>query len=213
MKQSRRRPQESARNRHGFSIFELLTVITVLLILFSMSVATIGDTSRSIDLNSASEIVSGALRLARQHATTHNRPVEARFYKFPDLITPNSEDAYRAVGLFLTPENENHLPEPLGNAQQLPGDIIIAEIQTYSSIIGLGRKGVQMRAPVVGMAPVPYSSITFLPNGSTTAGGPRDKLFLTLWSEYKALKDDYPPKDFVTIQVDSLTGGLQIYRP
>ena len=95
----------------------------------------------------------------------------------------------------------------------LPGDIVASEDKTYSSIIELGKKSVQTRFAVGGMTNVPYSALTFLPNGATTVGGPRDKLFITLWSEHKALRDDLPPKDFITIQVDSLTGGLQVYRP
>jgi prepilin-type N-terminal cleavage/methylation domain-containing protein len=64
----------------GFSLVEMLVVLTVVSILALLAVAGFSST-REANIANGAQMVKGALKLARQIAVAQNRVTEVRFYR------------------------------------------------------------------------------------------------------------------------------------
>lgn len=85
------------RNKKGFSLLELLAVMTMMAIAMALGGNLLTRTaSNGVQLTQAANDLVGSLSLARQTALSSNRYVQVRFYK-----RVQGDDSYTHVGLFL----------------------------------------------------------------------------------------------------------------
>lgn len=182
----------------------------VVAILFTLAVPTLQEYEDSALLSNTTDRIVRLFRLARQHATTENRSTQVRFYRFEDPNVPGSESAFRAARLS-TPSDDGETGEQLSGLFILPARIAISDDENFSSIFSLGEELKEDNFPATGGSTVDYVGIEIRANG-TINGPPSAKYFLTLWNENKAATEK-PPKDYATIQVDPVSGGVEVLRP
>ena len=199
----------SARHHQAFTLVEILVVFVIISLLIGLAIPSLRDIEGSARLTDSADRIVRIFRLARQHATTENRRIEVRFYRFADPDSPRSEVAYRAV--MLTAPDENGGGEQLSGLFRFPAGLALAGDTNLSSVLRLGKEGIDNRFPVEEVRPTPFVGVTFRANG-TIDGPPSEKYFVTLWSEREA-KIQTPPRDYITIQVDPVSGGIETFRP
>ena len=189
----------------GFSLLELLVVMAILVIL----VATAGPALNSVmdggRVTQAATTTINQLTLGRLKAIAENRTIGVRF------IRTNSTASYDRIQLVSI--------DSLGRATGaekvalLPDGAVIAKSGLLSSILNTNDVSAGVTDPSIPTLGTAYRYIqfTFRPRGNTD----RDitqKWFVTVLLQRND-NSDTPPKNFVTIQVDPVNGGLQIYRP
>ncbi|MEI6892663.1 MAG: prepilin-type N-terminal cleavage/methylation domain-containing protein [Pontiella sp.] len=74
------RPKTSRFNQHAFTLAELLVVITLVGITFSIARPALNHISGRSKLESATNVIHAAAKLARQHAITHKQPTYLVFH-------------------------------------------------------------------------------------------------------------------------------------
>ncbi|MCR9202707.1 MAG: prepilin-type N-terminal cleavage/methylation domain-containing protein [Planctomycetaceae bacterium] len=84
------RRQNAKQNRRGFTLVELLIVITIILLLLTMTVLTVRFTQDSDRVPGAARQVQSFLSGARDRALYYRRPIGVRMYLDSDALTANS---------------------------------------------------------------------------------------------------------------------------
>lgn len=74
--------------RKGFSLVELLVVISIIVIILTFTIPATTGLFRGSLLTQGSQMLGDQFALARQMALTRNHPVELRFFKFSDPEVP-----------------------------------------------------------------------------------------------------------------------------
>ncbi len=218
--------------RKGFSLVELLVVISIIVIILTFTIPATTGLFRGSLLTQGSQMLGDQFALARQMALTRNHPVELRFFKFSDPEVPGEGTdieggKYRAFQCFEVLHNGVYVP--VGKFQMLPMTVIISEGQ-LSSIISSAPNG-----PVKGSAdptsPVlprkiernyQYVAFRFMPDGSTDLplnGASAGNWFMTLHgidlgaSPTNARAKGGGTINYFTIQIDPVTGTSRTFRP
>lgn len=205
------RPHPGPARWQAFSLVELLVVIAVMVILLALLAPAFQNVGRALSLTTASQSLAGSLMEARGAALTRNRSVEIRFYNLPpkEGVGPPATRAFRAFVL----DEEGTSSQPLNRIRYLPTGIVLAEEEEFSSLLSPATLS-QDTEDLPGQAAATYHSFRFKPDGSTNldpsrAGG----WFVTLRPESAELKANGLPANFVTIQIDPVTGLLRQFRP
>ncbi len=198
----------------GFSLLELLVVIAIMAMLIAFAIIGFGSMSRAQALATSGSRLADALKLAHQAALSGKRPVA--FYLFTmkgsggekQVVGFQAFSVETAVGAGGTAK-----VQPLTKLEKFKESIIISENPKITTLLDNARK------PVNGLEdyPNPANQIVdahvfqFFPSGGTDLD-PAQKWFATLVDE----RTDSPteiPKNFVTLQIDPLSGGVMIHRP
>ncbi|CAN5528914.1 hypothetical protein BH09VER1_BH09VER1_22930 [soil metagenome] len=201
--------------RRGFTILELLVVIAIIVILAALTIPAFNSIGRGTSLSGGGQSLVGALELAHQTAVSQNRPVEVRLYKLPgytDAATA-TPSVYRAMQAFLVDDASTNA---VGRMVKLSAPIIIANSGTASSLMNDTSLPEQ---PAVAGAPLPdvganykYRSFHFKPDGGTDL--PMDaQWYLTILAQNDPLAGNGLPKNYLTIQIDPLTGRTKTFQP
>lgn len=215
------------RAREGFTILELLVVISIMALIASFSIPAANSIQKGSQLTQGAQMVGDQLGLARQIAITRNHPVEVRFYQYGDPLTPGeqatdpSTGKYRALQAFEVLESGSL--NALGKVQRLAVSIIMDSGGTLSSLIAPPSSGSSPVITAAGSQTVliprvqrQYNSAAFrfLPDGSTNL--PKmsgQQWFLTLHNLNDGDGLSSPPKNFATLQVNAANGHIKTYRP
>jgi uncharacterized protein (TIGR02596 family) len=200
--------------QRGFSLVELIVVISVIVIVMTLLVPAFGTLGRASRLNTGIASVVDELNLARQTALSKNRAVEVRFYHLPGPVDPVL--AYRSIRTLISDESgATYLP--LSPLKALPTGIVVLEDKTFSTLLSD-----ETRPPVTtDVEDLPdaktthYKSIRFRPTGgvelATYAGN--DTWFLSIKNERDPTFTDRPADNYTTIQLDPITGRVRQFRP
>jgi len=205
----------------GFSLIELLAVLTVIVLLASLVTPAAQSLLKGSALTQGGQMVGDLLSFARQSALSRSRSVEVRFYQYADPGEPGEAGAgaengrFRAMQIFEIDDAGTAVP--LGKVQLLPTAIIFDSGADLSSVLGriAAKSGADLNVsiPRVGKA---YNSVAwqYSPEGSTnlTATG---NWFLTLHSQQDGdkLAASQVPANFFTLHIEPVNGHIKVYRP
>ena len=200
-----------AERKGGFSLVEILAVLTIISLLLSMSVLGINRMADATDLTSSGDQIVNLLVQARQRALADNAHVEVRFYPPPESAP------IKQWTLVLARQGLEDSPAALQQPLILSEGIAISEHKVFSTLIAL-REPEQdaslLRSP--SGTEREYISFKFHPNGSTDLplSPTGDTWHLTAVSRKYLKRDEAAlPDNFYTIRVDPFTGTVRSFRP
>ncbi len=200
----------------GFSLLELLVVMTIIIVLAALAVPAFTNFGRANTLSAAGQQVVDTLNFARQTAMTKSRPVEVRFYKLPEIYkdagTPTD---YRAMQLFLVDStNTNVLSRPV----YFGTPVVISQLVATSSLMDdtkcqeTGAGPTDVKLPGIGQN-YRLRKFSFKPDGSTDLALD-GSWFLTLSGKLDpAKRASGLPANFLTVQIDPQNGRTRVYQP
>lgn len=94
----------------GFTLAELLVVVAIAAIMFTIALPSFVNLAGTSKLDSAASAVHAAAKLARQYALTHNQPTYLVFHDDQSTADPNL--AYRSYAIFTINTHTNAVPVP-----------------------------------------------------------------------------------------------------
>jgi len=206
--------------RVGFSLVELLTVVAIIALLAVLITPAINSISSGTSLTVSAATVTDTLNLARQTALSKNRPVEVRFLKVPAANRTVADGAsnfvYRAIALYQISDSG---PVELSRIIYLQPNIQLSDSDTFGTLLKyLPVSTMPVRAIDPAGATFSYSYFQFRPDGSTNlsaqapaAGG--DAWHTMIYSANTPPKGTTPPKNYITLQLDPLTGRTRTFQP
>jgi uncharacterized protein (TIGR02596 family) len=199
------------RKKRGFTLVELLVVVTIMLILAAISVPAISGLLESSNITQGGQVLASQISLARQVAAALNCNVEVRL-----LQAPNSTPAYyTAIQLWapVPPSGTNVAVNRLINLPQ--GAVISGDTSTLSPVLA----NLSSTANTMTIAGVVtnYVSFKISPTGMVTTGSVTPytaiaSLYLTV-VPLKSAAATSAPKNYVTVQINPVTGTQLVYRP
>lgn len=219
------------RRRVGFSLVEMLIVMTVLGILFAVAAPNLFTLMQATSLSSEGSLVRNKLTQAQQLALSSNSDVEIRFFKMADPGSAELEEEFRAFQLFQF--NEKGRLEPVSKFYRIKPPVVISE--EFSTLLDVranrDSEGQEFGfiSPNEGTTEVPvgndeiqvgYVAFRFRPDGSTDLPGRSgsadayeggDTWYLTLLQG--ANPDSGLPPNYYTIQLDPFNGRVGVFRP
>jgi len=197
----------------AFSLVEMLVVISIIAILAGFSLPAMNQIQSATALSSASESLVDQLKLARQQAVTRNRPVEVRLYQLPDP-SDASKKVWRGLQLFIVEEDGLVAAE---RPVYFPAQVRMADSATYSSLLDQSRVDVTQGSGADSGVTLPgvggnynYRAFRFRPDGSTSLAS---SAFATLYPGNAPTSGSAPAQNWFAVQIDSLTGAVQTFRP
>lgn len=213
-------------SRKGFSLVEMLIVLTVLGILFAISAPNLFTMMQATSLSSEGSFLRNQLTQAQQLALSQNTDVEVRFFKMADESAAELVEEYRGFQYFQY--NASGELIPVSKFYRIRPPVIISEdfstlLKTKSNTDSSSQEYGFM-APTKGQYIIPtgnaevsadYVAFRFRPDGSTDLpgkAGTTDTWYLTLLQGGTAGVSRLPDNYF-TIQVDPFNGRLGVYRP
>lgn len=229
-------PSAATPATRGFSMIEMLVVITIIVLLMAFTTPALMRTMQSSRLASAGDTLLGSISEAQQLAFAQNVPVEMRFFQHPDAEGLDTNANFRSYQLFkvtLDTATNGTVTEnlvPVNNLTRLADGIIIATDPALSPLLsGQGLPDTKTGGATTGYSGVSgatYNAIRFMPDGSCRKVGVSNAGFATL--TYQMLPTSFVtlaadegftisanklPSNFYTIQIDPFTGKARTYRP
>ena len=214
----------------GFTLVEMLVVMTVIVILLVIAAPTVNSILKGSQITQGAQMLSAEFALAKQIALTKNCSVELRLYQWADPSvqgeTSQQLGKYRAMQMFRV----NHSPTDntatyvaLDRVQILPNTVFIDSGSTLSTLITppTGQMGtsptitngttLNASLPQPGKA---YNCVLFhfFPSGTTDLPSSA-QWFLTLHNINDGDNLPATPKNFFTVQINPLNGHLRNFRP
>lgn len=108
--------------RHAFSLLELLVVMGIMGLVLVMTLPALNSTREGLDVTRGTDIVVDSLNLARQQATSLNRPVVVRFYN--SVADEDGVDGFSRLQLFVL--QDDGALEASTKMQRLPDRVLIS---------------------------------------------------------------------------------------
>jgi len=206
--------------QQGWSLAEMLVVITVVGFLLAMSAPNLFSLLRSSELSSQGEVVRNWLSQAQQHALSTGSDVEVRFFLLADAANAQIVPEYRACDYIqynsdkigqdgrpslVRPVEVMRLNDPVHFSRQLSSMLDDSKAGLTTSSVD----AIQFFGRDVNASRIPYRSFRFRPDGSTDLPK-NDHWYLTMVADDGASAS---PKNFFCLQIDPYNGSVRDYRP
>lgn len=197
----------------GFTLIEILVVMTIAIILLALSLQ-IGSAWEAQKLSTQARQLAAELSQAVLLAQKDNHPVEIRFYRMPDETGNGSGTALRAFQLVrlngYDPQNGAPIYRLLNEATYFDGDIMLHESPDYTSVMALPVREPDEHSPSLRGARRSYVSFIFLPDGTTTLPRTPDAVFtLVKENEHRDLSE--LPPNYRSVVLQPVTGKAAVY--
>jgi uncharacterized protein (TIGR02596 family) len=207
----------------GFSLVELLVVLTVAAILLSLAIPGVMGITRGYQLTTTSDLLLNQFNLARQAALSNSHLVQVRIYHLPDYnAEPTaSRTTYRAIQCFTEgdPGSAGTPPlTPLTKTVFFPTPVIISTVTSPNlSPLLTGTTGTLTSAgssdPVLAVYGSNYDYLWFhfKPNGTTDLTTIANSFTLILENDASAATG--LPHNYRTIEIDPAIGTSRSFAP
>ncbi len=208
------KPQFVDKNRLGFSLVELLVVISIISVLAALSAPAIASLNRSGSLNRTLTDISLSFEQARAYAMANNtyvwvglkqdagssRVMSATVASLNSVSSDlKNADNLRAISRVKTFDNVQ-LSSALQDLQGMSADASHIEQSTIGSFkAGQGANGGEV---------FPYV-VQFSPSGEVRIGADG----MARWIQVGLAGTPLATANYAVIQLSSLTGGVRIFRP
>jgi len=207
----------------GFTLVELLVVVAIMAIIVSASIPSVIGVLRSSRLTTGSSQLVNHFAMSRQYAMANNCEVEVRFYELPDAgnsssTTPSVYRAYQSYALSSSGSSATAITKLLF----MPDQICISNNTTVSSLLNPLSPPYFVAGTTAGTAlgifpasSYSYTSFHFKPDGSTDLNPSSAQTWcLSLVNQHDANQGTTGlPNNFITLQIDALTGRVRYFRP
>ena len=211
-------PAEARRGSLGFSLVEILVVLSVIGLITAVTAPMLFATMKANRLSSAGEDLVNKISLAQQLAVSRNHDIELRFYHYVDPEDSTSKDHYRAM-LVAEPVADPAAPggtktQFLSELSRIRGGIVIANDSNLSPIFSeAGVTDTNDTDNVIPGANANYRSVRFFPDGSNDLTLETNRAYLTVVDERDFERAGDIPKNFFAVQIDHYTSRATSYRP
>jgi len=208
---------------HGFSLVELLVVLTIIVVLSALMIPSISSVMRGSALTQGAQKVFAEISLAHQTALAQDRQVEVRFYRVAKAGLPGETAGSPATGKYRGMQSFTY--DSAGNAtaldkvQWLPDTVIMDSNSALSTLLAAGQvkstwSAADPQVPLPGFGTA-YTACAFdfQPDGATTLNPIGQQWFVTLHTLYLGDNLGALPTNFEMYQIDPLNGHVQSYRP
>jgi uncharacterized protein (TIGR02596 family) len=200
--------------RGGFTLIESLTVVGILALLVALVAPPLFNTVRASRMTAAGELVAGKMIEAQGLALAFSSDVELRIYKSPpNAAIEESSGQYLQILQLVEADPDSASEEdevvtsryvPVGGREPLPQGIAISSHQPFSSIWNLPAKTDESEERE-------YVAIRYRPDGSLDLAE-TESWYVTL-VEHPSQDPASLSANFYTVQIDSVTGKLETFRP
>lgn len=196
-----------ARNAGGFSLVELLVVISIVALLTAASVPALNSVMESDNLNRGGQQVADTINLARQLASSHNATMELR------LIKLNSTSGYSALQVWTT--NSAGTMQPITRIAILPQSIVVTDNTTLSPALSASGITTGTIPPGNGAASgASYAGFEITASGlMLPLTGMNSDYFTVVPARYEPSSSLSGIKNYVMVQVNPVTATPLVYRP
>lgn len=199
--------------RQAFTLLELMMVLLLVGAVSALVLPSAMSLMTSSQLNQGTTAVVGQIKYARQLAMSGNTTVEVRFYQYEDPNMPGSASGMRAMQLWTY--NPDGTRTPVGRMYRFPGRIVVS---ADSRVTQLGNAlDVSSLNPTEIVKGLPSSyqfrAFQFFPDGSTSLAAGANHFTLITESDPIRHSAQGLPANFATVQIETLTGAVNLYRP
>jgi uncharacterized protein (TIGR02596 family) len=201
----------------GFSLLELLVVMTIIILLAVLAGPSVGIALRGNRLTQATDTIVGVLNVARQSAVSRNQTVEVRFYCYTNPEMPGDTGQCHALQLFIVDDSGNYTPQ--GTIKPFPQSVVVTTNTNLSSLFGI-------TLPTGSASPIPrvgtnytYTSFQYYRSGATSL---RNASFTTPpgvcitvgnMLDVTNTTSTTTPTNYATILIDPYNGSVKTFRP
>lgn len=198
-------------SQRGFSLVELLVVIGIMALLLGFGSVALNNVVNSSKMDQAGRQVLDEIALARQTATARNKNVELRLIRKP-RTDGSGGNVYWQLQSGIVEATDSTNFSPIKSPASLPAGVALETSTEASPMMGYGSVETNS-APAY-----QFKRLIFRPSGELerTNVPPvnQPKLWvLTLVPERKLGEPLANQNDFITIQIDPITGRARAFRP
>lgn len=204
-------------------MIELLTVIGIMSLLAVVSIPAYNSMTKASNLTTTAQEILNQLNQAQQTALTRNATVEVRFYRLPDYDKASNSSLTRFRGMQLFILDSTGVATALNKPYYFPQWIVTATSPEVASLLNdTDKNGIKTTVETTPAstqklgafgANYSYRSFSFKPGGNTNLSSAA-LLLLTVVNQKDATSGNAGlPLNYVTIQIDAMTGRVRIYHP
>lgn len=193
------------RKGKGFTLLELLVVISIMVMLMTLSMPAITSILTGSKLERAGQMVADALTLARQEAVSKNREVQVAFFELPMGTGGKGWIGLQVWRVDDSPTGS--IVRPVSRLWTLPEPMIISTSGGLSPL--LTTASLSGTTTIAGNTSVAYKAFRFRANGAMDSGIGTNN-YITVQD---AVLQGNPPPNYFTVQVNPITGKISIIRP
>ena len=185
----------------GFSMIELLLVITIMALLVAVTVPAVQGLMNGRNLGDAGGVITSQLELARQTAIARNAAVQWQIVKVPDLRTGDPV-AFRLIrSLILEPGSREW--RPIGRSEWLPKSTWVDEDAARSPMLVMQTNTSDLPSSIAASNSI-ASFVIF--DGAGRVGVDTTNNWLTVVGRGNT-------NNFITVQIEPVSGRVRTYRP
>jgi len=211
-----------SRTAQGFTLIEILIVVTILALLLSLTANISQGVVDSMNFRQAIQNLKGKMESARQTAITTNRTILVRLVKGKDELGNEIWNGVQIghAEIITDPADDNYAPPVAGNftpkfipadpVERLPLGLAFHDSPEFSSLLSDLEGITHGTTTNEGGLTESYASFVFQPDGRC-ALTINEAWTLTVIKQEDLQASELPP-DYVTLQLDPRTARTRIYR-